>query len=243
MVWVELEEEGGDPLLLVGLADPGCGISESEETSEEPAVALVGPAHIPRTLPATGPQGIESTVVAHPERGVATDRLVLALAQEAPRSQRTGMIGDDGRHGPAPLVGHQRGDLRQAMTDLGRFGGEHRARWAQWGQVDRLVAHMATLRPRVRDMLALSLETAKTVAVVVAATFVASSALSAVLIKNIVAKILGTAVLAAIAVGVWSQRSNVENCIGAAKVAAAQVASGSGVTCTFFGFEVDVPAP
>jgi len=95
-------------------------------------------------------------------------------------------------------------------------------------------------------MLALSLETAKTVAVIVAATFVASGALSAVLIKNIIGKVLGAGLLAVIAVGAWSQRSNVENCVEAAKVTAEQVAAGSGVApvkCTFFGFEVDVPAP
>lgn len=95
-------------------------------------------------------------------------------------------------------------------------------------------------------MLALSLETAKTVAVIVAATFVASGALSAVLIKNIIGKVLGAGLLAVIAVGAWSQRSNVENCVDAAKVTAEQIAAGSAtapVKCTFFGFKVDVPAP
>lgn len=95
-------------------------------------------------------------------------------------------------------------------------------------------------------MLALSLETAKTVAVIAAATFVASGALSAVLIKNIIGKVLGAGLLAVIAVGAWSQRSNVENCVAAARVTAGQVASGAAATpvkCTFLGFEVDVPAP
>jgi hypothetical protein len=70
-------------------------------------------------------------------------------------------------------------------------------------------------------MIALSLETAKTIAVVVVIAFLAFM------------------VMAALAIGVWTQRSSLQDCASKAKEQAT-AADRTGVTCTFFGTDVEV---
>ncbi len=87
-------------------------------------------------------------------------------------------------------------------------------------------------------MLALSLETAKTVAIVVLLVFLAVGVVSAWVIKNVTAKLITVAIMAALALGVWTQRSNLSDCADRAK---ANVTSGTTkVSCTFFGSEVEI---
>lgn len=86
----------------------------------------------------------------------------------------------------------------------------------------------------VAIVLGLSLDTAKNVAMVAIAAFAALSVVSAVVVKAIVTKLILVAVLVAAAVGVWSQRSNLQDCADRAR---AGVGTGS-VSCTFFGRNV-----
>lgn len=87
-------------------------------------------------------------------------------------------------------------------------------------------------------MLALSLETAKTVAIVVLLAFLAAGVVSAWVIKNVVAKLITVALMAALALGVWTQRSNLVDCADKAK---ANVTNGvHKVDCTFFGSDVEI---
>ena len=89
-------------------------------------------------------------------------------------------------------------------------------------------------------MTALSLESAKTVAIVIAIAFVAFAVISAWLIKNVTMKIVSILVLVGLGLGVWTQRSNLQDCADRAK---AKVEAGLGegtVTCTFFGSDVSV---
>lgn len=88
-------------------------------------------------------------------------------------------------------------------------------------------------------MIALSLESAKTIAIVVVVVFVVLSVVSALLIKSIVTKLITVLLMAGLALGVWTQRSSLQECSDRAK---AQVEAGdvSGLTCTFFGTDIEV---
>ena len=88
-------------------------------------------------------------------------------------------------------------------------------------------------------MIALSLETAKTVAIAVAIAFVASAVLSAWLIKNIVAKLIMVVLMAGLALGVWTQRTSLQDCAAKAQ-AQAEALEVTGLSCTFFGTEIEV---
>lgn len=88
-------------------------------------------------------------------------------------------------------------------------------------------------------MIALSLETAKTIAVVVVIAFLAFMVLSAWVIKNVTTKLITIGIMAALAIGVWTQRSSLQDCASKAKDQAT-ASERSGVTCTFFGTDVEV---
>lgn len=93
-------------------------------------------------------------------------------------------------------------------------------------------------------MAALSVDSAKNIAIVVAIAFVVLSVLSAILVKAIVTKVILVVVLGGLALGAWTQRQSLIDC---ADKAAAEVENGTAgagtVTCTFFGTEVELPAP
>lgn len=85
-------------------------------------------------------------------------------------------------------------------------------------------------------MLAISFETAKTVAAIAAVAFVALAIASAWLVRNLVGKIITIVVLAALAFACWSQRTNLVECADRAKE---QLATGqTDITCQFFGQDV-----
>lgn len=86
-------------------------------------------------------------------------------------------------------------------------------------------------------MFAVSLETAKTAAIVIIIAFVVMGILSAWLIKTVVTKLIFIVVLAGLAIGVYSQRASLQDCADRAKSNL-----GNEVTCTFFGTDVKVPA-
>jgi len=84
-------------------------------------------------------------------------------------------------------------------------------------------------------MTALSLESAKTIAVVIAIAFVAFAVISAWVIKNVMMKIIAILLMIGLGLGVWTQRTNLQDCADRAK---AKI--GDPITCTFFGSEVSV---
>ena len=86
-------------------------------------------------------------------------------------------------------------------------------------------------------MFAVSLETAKTVAMVIIAVFVLAGILSAWLIKTLVTKLIVAVVMVGLAIAVYSQRASLQDCADKAKANL-----GKEVTCTFFGTDVTVPA-
>ncbi len=86
-------------------------------------------------------------------------------------------------------------------------------------------------------MFAVSLETAKTIAVVIIVAFVLMGILSAWLIKTVVTKLIVAVVAVGLAIAVYSQRASLQDCADKAKANL-----GKEVSCTFFGTEVKVPA-
>ena len=85
------------------------------------------------------------------------------------------------------------------------------------------------------SLTALSLESAKTVAIVIVIAFVGFAVISAWLIKNITMKIISIVLMVGLGLGVWTQRSNLQDCADRAKEK-----GGTGITCEFFGSEVSV---
>jgi protein-S-isoprenylcysteine O-methyltransferase Ste14 len=88
-------------------------------------------------------------------------------------------------------------------------------------------------------MIALSLESAKTIAIVVVVVFVALSVISALVIKTVVTKLIVVFVLVGLALGVWTQRTSLQDCADKAQ-AKAEALDVSGITCTFFGTDIEV---
>lgn len=91
-------------------------------------------------------------------------------------------------------------------------------------------------------MLALDYDTAKQAAIGLIVVFVVLSVVSAIIIKNIIAKVISTLLLLGLALGMWTQRQNLQDCksIVMAKI---EVGDTSTTTCRFFGQDVDLPDP
>jgi hypothetical protein len=89
-------------------------------------------------------------------------------------------------------------------------------------------------------MIALSVDSAKNIAIGAAGVFVVLSLLSAWVIKNVVGKIIMIVLMVGLALGAWTQRASLQDCANKAQ-AAAQTGSTDAlakVTCKFFGTEV-----
>ncbi len=87
-------------------------------------------------------------------------------------------------------------------------------------------------------MPAISLDTARNVAAVIAIVLVALALLNAWLLKNTIQKVVVPVILIVIAIVVWQQRASLGDCADEIKAAGARTSA----TCSFFGFDVDVPA-
>ena len=89
-------------------------------------------------------------------------------------------------------------------------------------------------------MLALDVAAAKNLAIVLLVGFVLLALVVGIVIKNITMKIISMVFMVGLALGVWSQREDLEDC---ADNVHAKVEAGdfSATTCSFFGKDVDVP--
>lgn len=88
-------------------------------------------------------------------------------------------------------------------------------------------------------MIALTLESAKTIAIVVVVVLVALSVIFALVIKAIVTKVIVVVLMACLALGVWTQRTSLQDCAERAQ-AKTDESDVSGLTCTFFGTDIEV---
>jgi hypothetical protein len=98
----------------------------------------------------------------------------------------------------------------------------------------------------VARMFALTLDDAKTIAVVVSTVFAVGAVVSLWIMKSVVQKLAVAALLALLAFAVWSQRVSLQDC--ADKVQDSYERAGSDVAvpdteCSFFGFTVSVSDP
>jgi hypothetical protein len=89
-------------------------------------------------------------------------------------------------------------------------------------------------------MIAISVDSAKNIAIGAAGVFVVFSLLSAWIIKNIVGKIVMIVLMVGLALGAWTQRTSLQDCADKAKVAAQSGDPNAltNVTCKFFGTDV-----
>jgi hypothetical protein len=95
-------------------------------------------------------------------------------------------------------------------------------------------------------VIAITLDTAKNIAIVVAIIFIGGAIASLWLMKTIVQKLAVMAVLGLLAFAVWSQRTALQDC--ADKVQDNFEQEGTDVslidsTCTFFGIDVTISDP
>ena len=89
-------------------------------------------------------------------------------------------------------------------------------------------------------MSSLSVDSAKNLAVGAVVVFLVMALASAWVVKHAVAKLISVVLMAGLALGAWTQRTNLENCVDRAQPA---LEVGADVTCTFFGTEVQLPIP
>lgn len=85
-------------------------------------------------------------------------------------------------------------------------------------------------------MTALSLQSAKTIAIVVAIALLAFAVISAWVIKNVAMKVVSILLLVGLGLGVWTQRANLQDCADKAKARVG--VNQDSVKCELFGFEV-----
>jgi hypothetical protein len=88
----------------------------------------------------------------------------------------------------------------------------------------------------------MSLETAKTVAIVIVAVFALGAIAAAWLMKTIVQKVVVFVVLGVLATVVWSQRASLQDCADRVKENLAAGATAD-TDCSFFGTDVTIKAP
>jgi hypothetical protein len=88
---------------------------------------------------------------------------------------------------------------------------------------------------------ALTYESAKNIGIAVAVALIALMVISAIVIKNVTAKLITIVIMGGLAFGVWTQRSSLQDC--ADKVRDRGTAVGSDVTCSFLGSDVNISVP
>jgi hypothetical protein len=89
-------------------------------------------------------------------------------------------------------------------------------------------------------MTAMTLESAKNIGIGAAVGLVALMVLLAIVVKNVTAKIISVVLVGGLAFGVWTQRSSLQTCADKVK-ARGVVGDTSDVTCTFLGYDINVP--
>jgi protein-S-isoprenylcysteine O-methyltransferase Ste14 len=92
----------------------------------------------------------------------------------------------------------------------------------------------------VRGMIALTLDSAKRIAIVAIIAFVVFSVLSAWLIKNVVTKLIVVVLCAGLVFAVWTQRTSLQECADKAQTVAEALDTAAPLNCTFFGKDVEV---
>jgi hypothetical protein len=89
-------------------------------------------------------------------------------------------------------------------------------------------------------MLAIDVEAAKKIGLVLVAGLVLFAVISAIVIKKVTTKIISVVIMGGLALGVWTQRTAVKTCADKVQTAASTTGLPA-TTCKFFGTEVKIP--
>jgi len=91
-------------------------------------------------------------------------------------------------------------------------------------------------------MFSMTVDSAKDIGIAVAVFLVVLMVVMFMLIKNVTTKLLSVLIVGGLALGVWTQRSSLEDCASKVKARAA-LGDTSDVTCTFLGTDIKVSVP
>ncbi len=86
---------------------------------------------------------------------------------------------------------------------------------------------------------AVTVDTAKNIALVIAAVIVVAALLTAKFVKSVTIKAITILILGALVLGAWTQRKSAEDCVNKYKNRPATVVGET--NCKFFGVEVKLP--
>jgi uncharacterized membrane protein len=89
-------------------------------------------------------------------------------------------------------------------------------------------------------MTALTVDQAKNTAVIAVIVLVVLSIASAMIIKNIVGKVISIVLFAGLALGAYTQRANLKTCADRAQAEVESNATNPTLSCTFFGRDIKV---
>lgn len=88
-------------------------------------------------------------------------------------------------------------------------------------------------------MFSMTLDSAKDIGIAVAVFLVVLMVLMFLLMKKVTGKLISVIIVGGLALGVWTQRSSLENCASRVKARAA-LGDTTDVTCTFMGSDIKV---
>ena len=91
-------------------------------------------------------------------------------------------------------------------------------------------------------MIALTLDSAKSIGVAAVVALIAILLAMIMLIKKVTGKLIAIVIVGGLAIGVWTQRSSLQDCADKVKARGALGAT-TDVTCAFMGTDVKVSAP
>jgi len=89
-------------------------------------------------------------------------------------------------------------------------------------------------------MTALNVDQAKNAAIIGVIAMVVLSIVSAIIVKNVVGKIISIVLFAGLALGVYTQRASLKDCADKAQAQIQANTTNPKLTCTFFGHEIKV---
>ena len=91
-------------------------------------------------------------------------------------------------------------------------------------------------------MFSMTVDSAKDIGIAVAVGLVVLMVVMFMLIKSVTTKLISVIIVGGLALGVWTQRSSLEDCASKVKARAA-LGDTTDVTCTFLGTDIKVAVP
>jgi len=140
-LWVQLVNEFGAPLRLVGLADRLCSCTEPVERTQKSSIGLVAPAHVARAAPSRLSQAVEPAVIADAEVCVRLDVVASEPSELRPRIAIAGPARADVGNGVAATRGRHCERAAQRFERVVGFGRQDGFRDPAGGEAD--VGHAA----------------------------------------------------------------------------------------------------